>query len=168
MNKAITLNTLSPSYDKTEDRIRLSINYQDIQNRIDLMLTRALLLDLLPSLEEYIEKFYFENTEIKTNTFQKKQIIKEKTTSTKAQNHIEKEQIKKTNMDDLYLYKNTQELLQTITLNYNKESKITTLTFISNKDTKVIAKCDEVTLKNISNALKKTIPYFSWGISQNF
>ena len=59
--KTIYIQTLTPLYDKVEDRIRLSINYQDIANRIDLMITRAFILQLLPIFEEFIYKHYPES-----------------------------------------------------------------------------------------------------------
>ena len=38
--KTILANTFTPLYDELEDRIRIVVNYQDIQNRIDFVITR--------------------------------------------------------------------------------------------------------------------------------
>ena len=54
--KVISAQTFTPVYDELEDRIRLSVNYQDVNNRIDFLITRNLIINLLPSIEEFIYK----------------------------------------------------------------------------------------------------------------
>lgn len=48
-----TAHTFTTFYSEIEDRLRLVINYADYANRIDFWITRAFLLKLAPSWEEY-------------------------------------------------------------------------------------------------------------------
>lgn len=161
----ITINTLTTAYDDREDRIRLSINYQQLQNRIDLMVTRSFILDLVPSLEEYIQTYYTDIVESAQNT----QTQAEPTASDPRKAHkLHKEStVSKTNMEDLALYKSKEELLITVKLSYNKETKYTYIRFLTQK-TEVVLNCDVQILKNIVHAIKKTIPSIQWGISKFF
>ncbi len=49
--------TFTPIYSQSEDRIRLVINYADYSNRIDLWLTRAFLLKLIPTIEDCLDQY---------------------------------------------------------------------------------------------------------------
>jgi len=162
----ITINTLTTTYDDKEDRIRLSINYQQVQNRIDLMVTRSFILDLVPSLEEYIQTYYADIVEPVQNT----QIQATEPTSSdprKAHKMHKESTVSKTNMEDLALYKSKEELLITVKLSYNKETKYTYIRFLT-QDTEVVLNCDVQILKNIVHAIKKPIPSIQWGISKFF
>lgn len=53
----ITALTFTPYYSEIEDRIRLVINYADFLNRVDFWITRAFLLKLAPSWEEYSYRY---------------------------------------------------------------------------------------------------------------
>jgi len=161
----ITIHTLTTAYDDKEDRIRLSINYQQIENRIDLMVTRSFILDLVPSLEEYIQTYYSDSLEIAP----KIQTKTEPTVSqTRRAHKIHKENtVSKTNMEDLALYRSKEELLITAKLSFNKETKYTYIRFLTQK-TEVVLNCDVEILKNILHAIKKPIPLIPWGISKYF
>ena len=49
----IEAKTFTSIYVEKEDRILLTINYQDVQNRVDFWITRAYLLKLLPHFFEF-------------------------------------------------------------------------------------------------------------------
>jgi hypothetical protein len=53
----IKAQTFTPMYSQSEDRIRLVINYADYSNRIDLWLTRAFLLKLIPTIEDCLDQY---------------------------------------------------------------------------------------------------------------
>ena len=153
----IQIKTLTPTYDKVEDRIRFSINYQDIDNRIDLMITRSLIIQLLPILEEYIYKYYpnltiqDEIVQIKVND----EVVNDDNTSS-------------TNMEDILLYKSLEDLLVTINLKYDATNQYTQLEFISKDNHKASTICDANMLQSIIKSLKSSIPHFSWGIATHF
>ena len=61
--KTIEAKTFTCQYSEKEDRILLSINYKDIQNRVDFWITRSFLLKLLPH-------FFDLTTELKVQKMQ--------------------------------------------------------------------------------------------------
>ena len=153
----IQIKTLTPTYDKVEDRLRLSINYQDVHNRIDLMITRSFVIQLLPIIEEYIYKHY-PNLEIQEET------IQIKTNDEVLNEH----KMSSTNMEDILLYKSLQDLLITINLKYDATNQFTHLEFISKENHTASTICDLDMLQSIMKSLKTSIPYFSWGIASHF
>lgn len=163
ITKTIIVETLTPTYDKLEDRIRLSINYQNINNRIDLMITRNFILQVLPTIEEYIYKFYpdtnLENmVHIQIDELEYKEDIDNR-------NKQENEQLLQTNMEDLQLLKSLEDLMFTLNLKYDQNTKLTIIEFISKSKHKALFTCDVDTLKNVLRSLKTAIPSMNWGIS---
>ncbi|MBN2782983.1 MAG: hypothetical protein JXQ66_07075 [Campylobacterales bacterium] len=158
--KNIQIRTLTFSYDGVEDRIRLSINYQDLKTRIDMMITRSFIIRLLPTIEEYIYKHYpNENLEDEVHL----EIPSDKESSSDNQEVISKS-VKETNMEDLELYKSREDLLFTINLKYDKTSNLTVFEFISKNNYKAVTNCNVEFLKNIIKSLRTSIPKVSWGI----
>ncbi len=150
MKKNITAKTFTPIYDSIEDRLRLVINYQDIQNRVDLMITRSFILDLIPSAEEFIAKYYGE-LDVEVNTQSE---IKERSTS-------------KTDNVNLELLRTNEELLQEVNFSYDPNSKHTILT-LSSKNIVAKTELDSFMLQQIIQVIKSSIPYIKWGISHYF
>lgn len=160
-SKNITIQTITPTYDIIEDRIRLAINYQDTNNRIDMMITRSFILKLLPTIEEYIYKHYPDTIEDDISI----QVEQSTTTDEQIQ---ENHSLDKTNMEDLALYQSTEDLLITIHLSYDQTSQNTTLQFVSKQNHKANISCDVKTLQNINNSIKNAIPKMNWGIAGYF
>ena len=150
MKRNITAKTFTPIYDSIEDRLRLVINYQDIQNRVDLMITRSFILDLIPSAEEFIAKYYGE-LDVEVNTQSE---IKERSTS-------------KTDNVNLELLRTNEELLQEVNFSYDPNSKHTILT-LSSKNIVAKTELDSFMLQQIIQVIKSSIPYIKWGISHYF
>jgi hypothetical protein len=65
--KEIIAQTFTPIYDEVEDRIRVVINYQDIMNRVDYMITRKFILNIIPTIDEFILKHYSDHIDIENN-----------------------------------------------------------------------------------------------------
>ena len=150
----INVKTLTPTYDKLEDRIRLSINYQDMDNRIDFMITRSFIIQLLPVVEEYLYKHYFDFIERDDELHI--ELKDEVNTQTNRST---------TNMEDIYLYESLQDLLITINLKYDEKTRLTHFEFISKDTHKALTVCDFDMLQNIIASIKTAIPNYSWGIS---
>ena len=153
--KKISAISFTPKYDELEDRIRISINYDNLTNRVDFMLTRSFILKLFPVLDEYMFKFYDADLTIMSKTSDE---IKEKIKDSKETSI--------TDGVDLELYKQEDELLLEVKFSYVKETKLTIITFVS-KNTEATAQLDVNSMKQIFIIIKSTIPFFSWGISQN-
>ena len=159
--KNIMIQTITPIYDEVEDRIRLTINYQETQNRIDLMITRSFILKLLPTIEEYTYNHYPSTIEEDLSI----QVENNATSNDKIENN---NNLEKTNMEDLALFQSTEDLLLTIHLRYDQNTTNTTLEFVSKKNHKASIMCDVKTLQNINNSIKNVLPKMSWGISEYF
>ncbi|MBD3842613.1 MAG: hypothetical protein IE909_12155 [Campylobacterales bacterium] len=161
MKKQIVAKTYTPIYDKMEDRIRLSINYQQINDRIDLMITRSFMLDFISAMEDFIEKFYLNDlTQVQEifDEFQKESQTKNN------QNHV----LSKTRQDDLKLLQSLEDLLVKVDFKYDKKTQKTTIVFTTKQGYTVVSTLDGMMLKNIFQVLKKSIPKIKWGISLLF
>ncbi|MFA6136913.1 MAG: hypothetical protein WC667_02385 [Sulfurimonas sp.] len=150
MKRNIIANTFTPSYDELEDRLRLVINYQDMQNRVDLMITRSFVLNLIPTAEEFIERYY---------THVEPQIIQQ------AEN--KNEAISKTDSVNLELLRTSEELLTEVSFYFDADTKLTTITFLS-KNSAVQTTLDAALLSQIFQVIKSAIPNIKWGISTHF
>jgi len=155
LKKKINAFSFTPKYDEKEDRLRISINYDDLQNRIDFMMTRSFVLKLFPTLEDYMFKFYevAEVPQVISQENIQKNIKEDKTTSM-------------TDGSNLELYKQEDELLLEVQFSYVKNTKMTIVKFHS-QNSEAIAQLDANSLKQIFSIIKSTIPFFSWGISHN-
>ncbi|MEA1891819.1 MAG: hypothetical protein U9N33_03810 [Campylobacterota bacterium] len=157
MKKNITALSFTPKYDELEDRIRLSINYDDIQNRVDLMITRGFVLKLFPILDEYMLKFY--NIDLTTsNDIDMNAPAKEKVKNNNATSL--------TDGANLELYHQEDELLIEVNFSYTKATRLSIIKFRS-KSSEVTAQLNATSMKQVFTMIKSSIPFFSWGISHN-
>ncbi len=150
MKRNIIANTFTPSYDELEDRLRLVINYQDMPNRVDLMITRSFVLNLIPTAEEFIERYY---------THVEPQIIQQAENKNQA--------ISKTDSVNLELLRTSEELMTEVSFYFNPDTKLTTITFHS-KNSVAQTTLDALLLSQIFHVIKSAIPYIKWGISSHF
>ena len=139
--KTIEAKTFTPIYDEVEDRIRLIINLDDI-NRADLMITRSLIIKIIPMLEEFYEKHYsgIEADEVMINS-----------DSSKAES------------ESSTVVKIDGELLLTINLSYNRDNQLTYIELKSSKSS-VVATFNQELFNSFIKLLKNSIPKFSWGL----
>jgi len=144
-----------PKYDELEDRIRLSVNYDDYSNRVDLLITRSFILKLFPILDEYLIKYY------KSDLPEVELPMNDRVTKDQEEN------ISVSDGSSLELYKQEDELLLEINFSFIKENSKTLVQFVS-KSSVTTAQLDEKSLKQVFSIIKTTVPFFSWGISQNF
>jgi hypothetical protein len=154
--RSVNAVSFTPKYDEIEDRIRLSVNYENIADRVDFMISRAFVLKLFPVLDEYMMKFYESDLNVQKNFKQeiKENIGKDKTTSVADE-------------ANLTLYKQEDELLLDLSFTHLKKNNKTLVKFHSQK-TEAFVELDAGAIKQIFTIIKSTIPFFSWGISYNF
>lgn len=155
MKNIIPANTFTPLYDEIEDRLRLVINYQDINNRVDFMITRNFILNLISTAEEFRTKYY--NNE-KTD----EQIFNINNNETEKN-----ESISKTDGVNLELLKTKEELLQEVNFTFNVKTKQTIVTFNSKNITTQVS-FDSSMMQQTFDVIKSAIPYIRWGISHRF
>ena len=152
--KNISANTFTPIYDQVEDRIRLVINYQDIHNRVDFMITRSFILNLVPAAEEFIDKHYSDTLLVQNSS---KKSVQEK----------QSDGLSKTDGVNLELLRTNEELLLEINFAFDLNTKQTIVTF-SSKNTTTKAVLDAITMQQTFNMIKSAIPCIKWGISYQF
>lgn len=153
--KQIIANTFTPTYDLTEDRIRLSINYQDMQNRVDFMITRSFILNLLPSAEEFVHKHYG----IEFSSYIKNNIEEIKQTKQK--------ELSDTDMSNLELFKIQDELLREVNFSIDPKTRDIIVKF-SSSNTVAIASFDVNMFEKLFSVIKASIPFIKWGVSLDF
>jgi len=143
-------------YDEQEDRLRLVLNYQDIQNRVDLMITRSFILNLIPAAEEFIAKYYADETSTEN-------IIGVNSNNSNEEN----KSVSQTDGVNLELLRTSEELLIEVNFSFDANTKQTILVFNSKN---VIAKTslDAQMMRQTFNVIKSAIPYIKWGISHHF
>lgn len=160
--KQIIAQTFTPTYDPIEDRIRLAINYQDAQNRVDFMITRSFILELIPTIQEFIFKNYPEED----YDFDISQTIDNSQTPSE-QKEQSGDAISATDSANFELYKQDEELLREINLSCDANTKLTTLT-LSSQNILAQTQLNFTLLTQITDIIKKSIPNIKWGISHHF
>jgi hypothetical protein len=138
--------TFTPMYSQSEDRIRLVINYADYNNRIDLWLTRAFLLKLIPSIEDCLDQF---DTTPSNSTIQQQ-------TEQKAQSQTDAPTLSMTEKEGF--------LVHTVDITYHKETQQFTLVF-KTSDQQVVSTLNAPLLRTILKSIFAAIPKIDWGIS---
>lgn len=153
--KNIQALSFTPKYDELEDRVRVVVNYEDIHNRVDFMMTRSFILKLFPTLEEFMIKFYSGDIEIPIIT---PEVMKEKIKVDDSTNQ--------TDITNLELFQTNDELLLEVSFSYIKATNKNIVKFKS-ANIEVVSQLDEHSIKQIFSMIKSVIPFFSWGISQD-
>lgn len=172
--KYITATTFTPQYDQIEDRVRVTLNYNTYNTRVDFVLSRNMILQFLPILNQYIDTYYKEFlADEKIDTFEDEllELTQPKVTLKQANKKLDKstqpKQLALTDNSDLELLKKEDQLLIKIDMTYNTDTKSTTLQLHSN-ETLVKAILDKNSFLNIIKTIKQTIPTYKWGISPRF
>lgn len=158
MKKNILAKTFTPLYDETEDRLRVVINYQDIHSRVDFMITRNFILNLIPTAEEFILKQYGD-----MSSSPQLMVVPKKEEMQSNKNNT----LSPTDHVNLELLRTSEELLTEVNFSFNLSTKQTIVTFNSKN---IVSKSalDASSLVQIFQVIKSAIPYIKWGISRNF
>ncbi len=138
---SVIAKTFTPFYDEIEDRIKLIVNYQNFNNRVDLMITRKFIIKLIPSLEEFYS-LYYKNS---INTV----------------NNDSNKFFSPTQIEDISLYQKENLLLTEVNVNFN--NGITNMEFKTSSVT-VVSAFNQQTLHAFISNLKNSIPKIGWGI----
>lgn len=169
MKRNITAKTFTPLYDEVEDRLRVVINYEDMQNRVDFMITRNFILNLIPSAEEFVIKHYgaepLSHDSIAIGS--EKERSGDESLSKSTQESADNEVLSKTDTVNLELLRTQEELLLEMNLSFDKDTKQTLLA-LSSKDTAAKITLDQMMLQKIIHVIKSAIPFMKWGISRHF
>ena len=148
MKRTITAQTFTPTYDIVEDRIRLAINYEDYDNRIDLMITRRFALQLIPTLEECSQTRTPSSSNADENDETKKEILQQ------------------TDSTNLELLQTEAVLLEEV--NIKKDEANNTILTMQCKTATVVASLDTKMMQEFCKVLKASVPKVEWGVGYNF
>lgn len=142
-NSVIQAKTFTCTYVEREDRLLLTINYQDIENRVDFWITRAFLLKLLP--------YFFEHTT-------HEQIV------CKEQNQLSEKNLSSTDNSTFQLTQKDPILLDSV--DFKKIENSLQIIF-KNTQNNIFAGAilDEISLNSFVNVLTSNAPKYEWGIT---
>lgn len=136
----IEAKTYTCHYIEKEDRLLLTINYQDIEDRIDFWLTRGFLFKLLPCFFDYVG-------------VKKKQSLKIDQTTSPTDNST------------FFLTQKKPVLLESIDLSLMKDRRIRLVLKNLEKNIFCVSVLEQETFEKFVELLTKTAPTFDWGIN---
>jgi len=154
MKKEIIAKTFTPYYDSIEDRIRFVINYQDYENRKDVMITRSMIINLLSTAEDFLQQH---NPEASLNPSKR---VESNSTQLKAQ----QEKLSQTDNTNLTLLQKDEELLLEVSFSYEKKSELFQVAF-KTKESVVHSSLTKENFVQVFSVLKSAVPHFHWGIA---
>ncbi len=150
--KKIYAKTLTTFYDKKEDRLRLVFNYEDYNQRVDLMMTRKYTISFLSNLDSFLVKNYQTNDNSQVDIAPKQPINQGKT--------------KPTDIATVQLtHKPKAYLLDRVDGGFHQTNKTTTLYFKA-EDLTVVIGGDLTSIQYILKSIENAIPKIEWGISK--
>lgn len=141
----ITAQTFTPYYSQTEDRIRLVVNYTDFTNRIDFWITRAFLLKLAPSWEEYYFR-YASHQKINTDT------------------HESSSETAATDNSTLSVTEKAGVLLEAVDMTFDNSTETFEIR-LRGSDTQAVAVLSEEMMMTLIKTIFNAAPHMQWGIS---
>lgn len=142
----ITALTFTPYYSEIEDRIRLVVNYADFANRVDFWITRAFLLKLAPSWEEYGYRY---------GTAQAVSSGESKTTQPT---------VSATDGGTLAVTDKEGVLLETVDMTYEVSNEMFEIC-LRGRDTQAVALLNEEMMMTLIKTIFNAAPHMQWGIS---
>lgn len=141
----ITALTFTPYYSQIEDRIRLVVNYADFANRIDFWITRAFLLRLAPSWEEYYFR-YANHQKINADT------------------HQNSSEAAATDNSTLAVTDKAGVLLEAVDMTFDSSTGTFEICLRGN-DTQAVARLNEEMMMALIKTIFNAAPHMQWGIS---
>ena len=134
------IQTFTCRYDAREDRLLLTLNYQDIEKRVDFWITRSFLMKLIPIFFDY--------------TVQESQ---------STQPSFSKDEQLPTDTTTYLLMQQLPLMLESIDF---QPMKYGTRVVLKNLEKSLFyeAKLDQNLMKNFVNLILKSVPKYEWGI----
>ncbi len=142
----IKADTFTCSYSEQEDRLLLTINYQDITKRVDFWITRAFLIKLLP----YFFEYKGESSEVRVSSDED------------SKNH----NITPTDNSTFTLTSKEPMLLDSIDFRA-VEGGMRVVFKNREKGVNVLGTFDKSLLTNVISLITNAVPSYGWGISQD-
>lgn len=163
MADMILIKSLTAQYDSMEDRIRVYLNYQDIEQRLDLMITRSMVVKFLFHMDEFVQNYLSvpEVTQKNSST---------QTTSKRSSNKakdipVSTKNMSKTKKEDIELYRGKEDLLVNIQAKYDKQRALSTLLFSTKESMQAKLVADDTQLRQVLWSIKRAVPTYEWGVN---
>jgi len=168
----IQIKNLTFSYNPREDRIFFLINHDDFNNRIDFIVTRKKLIELLNGFDDILINYcdngklfkeLYQNQEPLINTQEPKKNNKlNQKDKNNNLNHNKWE--KNVNTKELILTQNKKPIILDAISYTNKDNKLV-FKYISNNKVYAVSTMDSVIFQQTLSSMMRIIPFVSWGIS---
>jgi len=142
--RLVEVKTLTPLYDEVEDRIRLMINYKSFSDRVDYMITRNMMLKLVPHVQDYLDIHFSLDTNAKDQAL----------LNDYAKNPQHSETIAK----------KSGVLLVKVDIKLTNHHKNIAILFYGDDGTTATAIMDLKCLQNFVKSLHNALPRLQWGI----
>lgn len=140
----VAAHTFTTLYSEPEDRLRLIINYADYENRMDFWITRAFLLKLAPSWEEYGYRY------------STGQMTHESKTAASANIPTDNSTLAVTHKEGM--------LLEAVDMTYESTTGMFEIRLRSGNG-QAVALLNEETMQNLIRTIFNAAPHLQWGVS---
>lgn len=163
----IQIRNLTFSYNPREDRIFILVNHNNFNNRIDFIVTRKKLIELLNGFDEILIN-HCNNGELFKQLYTTQEPLKKEeiqTPQNKNQLNLNKNKWEKNvNPKDLHLTKNKKPIMLDA-LSFNIKDSQLIFKFISNNTFYAISIMDKEMFQKTLSSMMRVVPFVSWGIS---
>lgn len=162
----IQAKTMTFKYNPHEDRIEFILNYDNFEQRIDLMMTRKLLLKFFDLCEDIFIKYKYKNIQVtvqkdgKTVKQEVKQINIKPTATLKPHE-------KMVDNASINLAKKVSLLMNKVEFKYEASKNSLNLAFFVNNKMEATLSISMIQFEQIIGALIRVVPFVEWGISPN-
>ncbi len=147
-------------YDRIEDRLKLLVNYDSIDSRIDFFITRAMLFRLIPAIEQILIKGEESTLQNSVNTNEKNISLKTK------ENRLGTKQ--KTDHSTMQLLDQERVfLLEKVDFQFAPKNSVVTMIFSAKNEPQCVAKLTSENFSQVMNAMIEAVPHTSWGMASN-
>ena len=162
----IQIKNLTFSYNPREDRIFFLINHDDFHNRLDFIVTRKKIIELLNGFDEILINDCDNGKIFKELYKTQEPLVKEpiKTTSKDIPNKNKNVWEKSIDTKELSFTKNKAPIILD-GISYVMKNEQLTFKFLSNKQFYAISIMDKEMFQRTLSSLMRVVPFVAWGIS---
>ncbi len=147
-------------YDRVEDRLKMLVNYDSADSRIDFFITRAMLFRLIPVIEQILIK-------AETNALKEAPKVHRKNIHVNSKGiRLAPEQKTDTStmklLDQKHIF-----LLSKVDFQFNSKNNSITMILSAQNEPKCSAKLTSENFSQVMNAMIGAVPHTSWGMASN-
>ena len=160
----IVAKTITFKYNPLEDRIEVILNYNNFESRLDLMMSRKLLLRFLALSENIFIKHGYQTNSVNINSTNEAKNVKK--LDVKPTKNLRKHETK-VDVASMALAKKQSLLLNKVEFMYIAKNKLLIINFFVGNELIGKTTLSISQFEQIIGALMRVIPFVDWGISPN-